>query len=107
MVVTDDKGDTRLTEEGFHHAARITRNHRLWEMYLVTHADIAPSHVDRDAEEVEHVLGTEMVQRLEELLERRGPVAEVPPSPHLIPATVSDLPPGPDEAAWSARESGR
>jgi hypothetical protein len=34
-------------------------------------------------------------------------VAEVPPSPHLIPATVSDLPPGPDEAAWSARESGR
>ena len=30
-------------------AQRVVRNHRLWETYLITHADIAPLHVDRNA----------------------------------------------------------
>ncbi len=81
LIVTDREGIYRLTAEGFDHAARLTRNHRLWEMYLVTHADIAPSHVDRDAEEVEHVLGADMVKRLEELLKQRD---AMPPSPHTL-----------------------
>ncbi len=65
-----DKGTTlQLTEEGFGHASRITRNHRLWEIYLVTHADIATSHVDRDADMIEHVLDPDLVARLEEELQ--------------------------------------
>lgn len=79
-----DGGDLRLSESGFGEAARITRNHRLWEIYLVTHADIAPSHVDRDADMVEHVLEADLVQRLEEELRNRGAWI---PSPHEIPAT--------------------
>ena len=71
----------RLTEEGFGEAARITRNHRLWEVYLVKHADIAPSHVDRDADMVEHVLEADLVRRLEEELRDRDSWI---PSPHLI-----------------------
>jgi len=78
-------GETvRLSESGFGEAARITRNHRLWEQYLIRHADIAPSHVDRDADMVEHVLGAEMVRKLEaDLMRGREPTA-VPPSPHEI-----------------------
>lgn len=72
-----------LSENGFGEAARITRNHRLWELYLIRHADIAPSHVDRDADLVEHVLGPEIVRELEAELEASQPF---PTSPHQIPA---------------------
>jgi manganese/zinc/iron transport system permease protein len=74
-------GTIRLSESGFGEAARITRNHRLWELYLIRHADIAPSHVDRDADMVEHILGAEIVRQLESELE---PQSEVPASPHQI-----------------------
>lgn len=57
-----------LTAAGLSEAARLTRNHRLWELYLITHADIAPSHVDRDADEIEHVLSPAMIAELETLL---------------------------------------
>jgi manganese/zinc/iron transport system permease protein len=54
------------------------RNHRLWEVYLITHADVAPSHVDWDADMIEHVLPPEMVTRLEELAEYHGRHPAVP-----------------------------
>jgi len=74
-------GELRLSESGFGEASRITRNHRLWEMYLITHADIAPSHVDRDADMVEHLLGAEIVHQLEVELELSKSTIE---SPHTI-----------------------
>lgn len=75
----------RLTEEGFGEAARVTRNHRLWEMYLIEHADIAPSHVDRDADAVEHVLGSDLVRQLEKALHQQRPLpTTVPTSPHRL-----------------------
>ena len=77
-------GQVRLSEAGFGEAARITRNHRLWELYLIRYADIAPSHVDRDADLVEHVLDAEVVGQLESELQGRPVSLEVPPSPHFI-----------------------
>jgi len=77
----------RLTASGRREGARVTRNHRLWEIYLITHADVAPSHVDRDADMVEHVLGRQMVSQLETLLEAgalRSEPAVVPASPHAM-----------------------
>lgn len=71
-IETRTDGRLLLSESGFGEAARITRNHRLWEIYLVTHADIAPSHVDRDADMVEHVLEADLVRRLEAELEHRS-----------------------------------
>lgn len=84
-------GTLQLTEEGFGEAARITRNHRLWEVYLVTHADIAPSHVDRDADVVEHILDADLVRQLEEELRQNDSWIPVPKSPHqiLTPPTES------------------
>lgn len=71
-----------LSEAGYGEAARTTRNHRLWEIFLITHADIAPSHVDRDADSVEHVLSADMVRELEAELGLRN----IPASPHALGA---------------------
>ena len=77
----------QLTKAGMHEAARVMRNHRLWELYLITHADIAPSHVDRDADQIEHVLGNHMVNQLEAILANSDPNLAIPPSPHAIVRT--------------------
>lgn len=66
-------GETvRLTEAGVQEALRLTRNHRLWEEFLVGHAHLAPTHVDRSADLVEHVLDRDLVAELEARLARQG-----------------------------------
>jgi len=84
-LLTGSTGGTyRLTKAGMMEARRLVRNHRLWELYLMTHADIAPSHVDRDADQIEHVLGPSMVQELENLLAKDSPHLVMPSSPHVL-----------------------
>ena len=74
-----------LTETGLVEAEQVTRNHRLWEMYLIEFADVATSRVDRDADMVEHILGDKMVTRLENKLQAyRIAGSLVPQSPHPI-----------------------
>jgi len=81
-------GELRLSESGFGEASRITRNHRLWELYLIKYADIAPNHVDRDADMVEHLLGAEIVHQLEAELDLSKPIID---SPHTIMPTELGL----------------
>lgn len=76
------KGRWRLSTNGMAEAAAIVRNHRLWEQYLIRYAHLAASHVDRSADRIEHVLGLEMVNRLEEKL-YTGPGSSIS-SPHPI-----------------------
>jgi manganese/zinc/iron transport system permease protein len=66
--ISQQKHRWLFTESGAREASRVVRNHRLWEVYLINFADIAPNHVDRDADMIEHVLGTSMVEKLEALL---------------------------------------
>jgi manganese/zinc/iron transport system permease protein len=81
-----DYGQTgiKFTERGAIAAARVVRNHRLWEIYLIEFADRPPSRVDRNADSIEHLLGPETVARLERLLLERYAPATMPPSPHRI-----------------------
>ena len=74
----------RLTRSGFIEAARLTRQHRMWEMYLIAYAEVATGLVDRDADDIEHVLGPEIVDQLEELLEQQQMQVPVPKSPHEL-----------------------
>ncbi|MDP6600852.1 MAG: iron chelate uptake ABC transporter family permease subunit [Phycisphaerales bacterium] len=74
------RGKWSLTDKGSAHAQRVVRNHRLWEAYLVHFADIAANHVDRDADQVEHILGRTMVERLEATLGMETDA--LPVSPH-------------------------
>jgi len=86
LIEAPTKADAILmTEAGLAEAAQLTRNHRLWEMYLIEYADVATSRVDRDADRVEHVLGEKMVARLESKLQTyRSAGSLVPESPHPI-----------------------
>lgn len=86
LVEAPNKVDSiLLTKTGLAEAAQVTRNHRLWEMYLIEYADVATSRVDRDADMVEHVLGEKMVTRLENKLQAYQIAGSlVPQSPHPI-----------------------
>ncbi|MEL7483641.1 MAG: iron chelate uptake ABC transporter family permease subunit [Planctomycetota bacterium] len=69
----------RVTQAGLDRGARVSRNHALWEQYLVSYADVAPSHVDWSVDQVEHVLSEELVSRLEARLRARGIETAVQP----------------------------
>ncbi len=77
-----DGGAVELTEAGRAQAWRVTRNHRLWELFLITYADVANSHVDRDADHVEHVLDARIVAELERQLADEHPDLAAPRNPH-------------------------
>jgi len=61
-----------LTDSGRDQGARVHRNHQLWEQYLISYADIAPTHVDWSVDQVEHVLSDELIENLESALAKRG-----------------------------------
>jgi manganese/zinc/iron transport system permease protein len=70
-----------LTAEGKLEARRVTRNHRLWETYLLHYADVAPQHIHHNADQIEHVIEPNIVNELEELLAGREGAALVPADP--------------------------
>lgn len=61
-------GMYRLTENGIKAGARVTRLHRLWEVYLSRYLELPVDHVHRDAEEMEHIITPEVEKKLEEML---------------------------------------
>jgi manganese/zinc/iron transport system permease protein len=87
-LIERDDGRVRLTKTGLSAAAEVTRTHRLWELFLVSSAGIASDHVDRDADEVEHMLPGPLIRELEERLASTGrlPLApqKIPESPHEL-----------------------
>jgi manganese/zinc/iron transport system permease protein len=85
LLIERARGRYQLTDLGLKEARRVVRNHRLWELYLITHADVATNHADRDADAIEHVLGQEMVESLEAIL-AAGTAPSVPESPHPLAA---------------------
>ena len=88
LVRTSYNGRWLLTQQGAGAAVRVVRNYRLWEIYLINYADVAPNHVDRDADRIEHVLSPTLIRELEELLERDGRIPIIQFSPHKIPPTM-------------------
>ena len=91
--ITRGDDSVQLTPLGLRRAARHTKTHRLWELFLVRHAGIAADHVDRDADDVEHLLPEALLVELEQQLASEGRLPEVveqvPLSPHEL---------GPDNA---------
>ncbi len=76
--------DVALTSLGQIEARRYTREHRLWEMYLITHADVATERVDQGAEHIEDCLEPVMIEELERLLDQSASSQLIPASPHGI-----------------------
>jgi manganese/zinc/iron transport system permease protein len=87
-----------LTPKGMRRAQTIVRNHRLWELYLTDAANYSPDHVHDDAEEIEHILGEDLVRQLERQLNfaDRDPHGKpIPSAEEIISAhgTVQSSPP--------------
>jgi manganese/zinc/iron transport system permease protein len=79
--VSKEKAGWKLSMEGKEQGQRVTRLHRLWEMYLTEYLKIAPDHVHDDAESMEHIITPEIEKKLEEQLRypKRDPhSAEIP-----------------------------
>jgi manganese/zinc/iron transport system permease protein len=78
----------QLTALGQRRAAQLTKAHRLWEMFMMQHVGIAPDHVDRGADDVEHLLPEGLLVELEQKLASEGRlpevIEEVPVSPHAL-----------------------
>jgi manganese/zinc/iron transport system permease protein len=85
LLTTDPSGSSvQLNGRGDSEARRLVRNHRLWEIYLLTHADVAPSRVDRDADLIEHVLDPRLVEELEDILDDKARDRLVPSNPEKV-----------------------
>ena len=82
-LVAVSKSRYQLTAGGVEMAAKVVRKHRLWEAYLVAHADVAPGQVDWGADQIEHVLDHEMIAKLEKLLPEIT-TQQMPPSAHKL-----------------------
>lgn len=81
LITSLPGGDYALTALGRAEARKIVRNHRLWELYLIEYADIAPSQVHHDADQIEHVVDPQILERLEEALQKEHGTAFVPANP--------------------------
>lgn len=68
--VEKKQGKWMLNDAGLLQGKRVTRLHRLWEMYLTEYLRIAPDHVHDDAETMEHILTPEIEERLQQLLNK-------------------------------------
>ena len=85
LITVDTKNRLQLTTHGLLSAKSVVRKHRLWEAYLISHADVATGMVDLSADRIEHVLDEHIIHELEQLFPNiRG--LEPPESPHDLPA---------------------
>jgi manganese/zinc/iron transport system permease protein len=84
LLRRDTDNRVRLTPLGCREAAATVHRHRLWELFLIRYADVAPAQVDRDADAIEHVLDAQMVAELESLLAQQDASRAVVASPHAL-----------------------
>jgi len=59
----------KLTEKGNHHATKLVRKHRLWEVFLVEKLNFDWGEVHDIAEELEHINSDELINRLDKYLD--------------------------------------
>ena len=67
-MITQIYDDILFTKKGLLQAIKFVRNHRLWEMYLLSNTQASIEDIDFSADTVEHVLGEETIQELEKAL---------------------------------------
>lgn len=82
LLWRDAQESYRFTPKGAKEARRAARNHRMWELFLIHYAEIAPAQVDRDADRIEHILEPAMILELEALMDQQH--QGVPESPHTL-----------------------
>ena len=80
-----------LTARGVRQAERLDRAHRLWETFLVEQVGLKTDHVHPTAEEVEHLLSEQLVEKVDDAL---GHPAIDPHGAPIPRSPISDRAPG-------------
>ena len=70
--LTYNKSQYFFTKDGLEKGKRITRLHRLWEMYLTKYLRLPPDHVHDDSETIEHIITPELEDKLTKALGNPG-----------------------------------
>lgn len=83
LVVHWGGRDVRLTAAGARAGAMLTHHHRLWELYLLRHGELALHRVDESADEIEHVMDAHLTSRLESIVLGESKAIDVA-SPHPL-----------------------
>ncbi len=86
LALNQESGRTvcTLTARGLAAAWEVVHKHRLWEMFLMHEASLGADHVDRDADDIEHFLGPEVIKELEKLLRLHHREPRLLPSVHPL-----------------------
>jgi manganese/zinc/iron transport system permease protein len=82
-ILVDASHGMTFTDHGAAAAKAVVRKHRLWEAYLISHADVATGMVDLSADRIEHILDQEIIRQLEKVFPEVNP-NEPPKSPHTL-----------------------
>ncbi|QDS99391.1 metal ABC transporter permease [Adhaeretor mobilis] len=86
LYETDDA--ITLTPLGVRRAAEVTKTHRMWELYMLEYAGVAPRQADKAADHVEHMLPESLLLELETKLKEQGRLPTgldaLPESPHAL-----------------------
>ena len=72
--MTPEANGFKLTAEGNKEAEFVVKSHRLWEHYLRLRTNLEADHVDRPADEVEHILTPEIIAKIEDILSTEDPI---------------------------------
>jgi len=72
----------RLTDTGLEHAIKTAKTHRLLELYLLEHAEVARANVHQYVERIEEVTTPEIVKDLHTLFASRLEKELIPAEPH-------------------------
>jgi manganese/zinc/iron transport system permease protein len=80
--MTRGRDGISLTPQGKKDAEFVLKSHRLWEYYLIHRSNLKLDHVDRPADDVEHILTPEIVEALEKSLRESEVDLASPPSVH-------------------------
>lgn len=69
LIIYEPYKGSRLTAKGISLAISLLRGHRLWEVFLIRHLGYSWMEAHEDAELLEHMTPTRLVDRLEQFLE--------------------------------------
>jgi len=95
LYETDDT--ITLTPLGVRRAAEVTKTHRMWELYMLEYAGVAPRQADKAADHVEHMLPESLLMELEAKLKKQG----------RLPTALDTLPVSPHSLAGANSQRGR
>lgn len=82
LLIFDKKEHAQLSEKGLDRAIEVAKTHRLTELYLLEHADVAPRNVHQYVEKIEEITTPDIAQDLRTIFQNKLEKELIPTEPH-------------------------